>query len=41
VAAGSEYVVTGDKLLLQLDSFESISIIIVAQFPDHESFPIE
>ena len=39
--AGSEYVVTADKHLLQLDSFESISIITVAQFLDRESSPIE
>jgi predicted nucleic acid-binding protein len=41
VASGSEYVLTGDYHLLQLNSFESISIIIVAQFLDRESPPIE
>ena len=41
MAAGSEYVVTGNRHLLQLDSFEGISIITVAQFLDRESSPIE
>jgi putative PIN family toxin of toxin-antitoxin system len=35
-AAGSEYVVTGDKHLLQLGKFDSIAIITVAAFLDKE-----
>ena len=36
-AAGSEYVVTGDKHLLQLGNFESIAIITVTAFLDKEA----
>jgi uncharacterized protein len=36
-AAGSEYVVTGDKHLLQLGNFESTAIITVAAFLDKDA----